>query len=250
MDMRLAQRIRPKINHVMYQTWRNLLFLHWEADPAMIQATLPAGLTVDTFEGKAYIGIVPFYMEAIRPRFLPAVPKISWFLETNMRTYVYDENGKPGVWFYSLDCDQPLAVWTARALFRLPYFHAKMSAPARKGGQRAESSAGMIEYRTLRKGVSAETQSYFAHKPIGDSFFAQPGTLEFFLAERYQLFAETRQGLASGQVVHTPYELFSAEVSAFDTHIFAQNQLPVPLGEPVSALFSPGVTVDIFPLSV
>ena len=116
----------PPQAHVLYQSWKELLFLHWRIDPAVIQATLPPGLTVDTFEGDAYLGIVPFCMCNIRPRFLPVVPGISNFLEMNVRTYVHDEEGRPGVWFYSLDANQKLAVRVARKFFNLPYFDAKM----------------------------------------------------------------------------------------------------------------------------
>ena len=84
---------------VMYQRWEKLLFLHWEMDPEVIQSTLPSGLYVDNYEGKAYVGIVPFYMRGIRPRGFPAIPYLSNFLECNVRTYVHDENGVPGVWF-------------------------------------------------------------------------------------------------------------------------------------------------------
>lgn len=98
----------------MYQRWRDLLFLHWEYPVEQIQQTLPPGLRVDTYHGQAYLGIVPFFMCDIRPRFLPAVRGISHFLELNLRTYVYDEAGVPGVWFYSLDANQRLAVKVAR----------------------------------------------------------------------------------------------------------------------------------------
>jgi CofH subfamily radical SAM domain protein len=117
--MRLALRERPQ-NHspVMYQKWRELLFLHWAYDPLIIQDTLPPGLSVDTFAGKAYVGLVPFFMRDIRPRFVPVVPGISNFLEVNLRTYVHDERGVAGVWFYSLDANQWLAVQLARSYIR------------------------------------------------------------------------------------------------------------------------------------
>ena len=110
---------------VMYQKWRNLLFLHWEYDAEIIAKSLPKGLYVDTYQDKAYIGIVPFEMRDVRPRFLPAVPGISNLLELNLRTYVYDEDGIPGVWFYSLDANKRFAVYMARYFFHLSYYHAK-----------------------------------------------------------------------------------------------------------------------------
>ncbi|MEI6536644.1 MAG: DUF2071 domain-containing protein, partial [Verrucomicrobiaceae bacterium] len=100
-SQRLAARELQPGSPVMFQQWRDLLFLHWEYSAAAIQATLPEGLFVDTFDGKAYLGVVPFFMRKIRPRFLPAVPGISDFMELNLRTYVHDRAGVPGVWFYS-----------------------------------------------------------------------------------------------------------------------------------------------------
>ena len=130
---RLAQRVQPDSPVVMKQEWSHLLFLHWEMDPAIIQEQLPPGLTVDTYDGKAYLGVVPFHMDNVRPSFCPTVPGLSWFLELNLRTYVHDENGVPGVWFFALDCDQWLAVKLARGLFHLPYQHASMESYQHEG---------------------------------------------------------------------------------------------------------------------
>src|SRR5262245_39115318 len=105
---------------VMYQNWRDLLFIHWEYDSAFIQSTLPRGLYVDSFQGKAYVGIVPFFMNNVHPRYFPNLPGISNFLELNVRTYVHDENGTPGIWFYSLTANSWLAVQLARRIFHLP----------------------------------------------------------------------------------------------------------------------------------
>ena len=118
----------------MRQCWSGLLFLHWPVDPAMIQSRLPDGLFVDTYDNKAWLGVVPFFMDRVRPVMLPPVPGLSWFLELNVRTYVHDAQGRPGVWFFSLDCNQPLAVEIARRFFHLPYEHAAMKA-ARRGDQ-------------------------------------------------------------------------------------------------------------------
>lgn len=130
----------------MFQTWQDLLFLHWEYDVDEIQQTLPPGLYVDTFEDRAYLGIVPFFMKNVRPRFCPSVPGISNFMETNLRTYVYDERGIAGVWFYSLDANQWLAVKLARTFFKLPYFYAAMHEQRDQSGQ-------VITYDVGRRGV-------------------------------------------------------------------------------------------------
>src|SRR5947209_9596696 len=113
---------------VMHHRWEALLFLHWLVSPAEIQQTLPPGLTVDTFEDQAYLAISPFFMRKVRPVGVPPLPWLSEFQELNVRTYVFDERGVPGIWFYSLDCNQPLAVAGARMLSGLPYFNAEMSA--------------------------------------------------------------------------------------------------------------------------
>ncbi len=103
---------------VMRQRWKDLLFLHWKWDEPQLQATLPPGLTVDTFEGNAWLGVVPFFMCGVRPSLHPPVPLLSNFLALNVRTFVRDSEGKPGVWFYSLDCNQPVAVSVVSAALR------------------------------------------------------------------------------------------------------------------------------------
>lgn len=178
LSTRLKMREQPA-NHapVMYQKWRQLLFLHWQFNASEIQRTLPAGLFVDTFEGNAYLGLVPFFMKDVRPRFLPALPCISNFQELNVRTYVHDRNGTPGVWFYSLDANQWLAVFLARTFYNLPYQHAQMSA-------KRSQQQGVIEYCSQRRGTAANLASHFNYHPLGQPFFAEPATLEFFLVER------------------------------------------------------------------
>jgi uncharacterized protein YqjF (DUF2071 family) len=189
----------------MSQRWESLLFLHWEADPEMIQATLPPGLSVDTFRERAYVGIVPFFMRHIRPVGCPALPWISYFQELNVRTYVYDENGIPGIWFYSLDCNQPLAVWLAQAWFHLPYIHAIMAA----------TRSDWVAYHSHRMGTDM-TASY-QYRGQGQEVEAELASLEFFLLERYYLYAyqASHQKLIRGQVSHLPYRYCQAEVQQY-----------------------------------
>jgi uncharacterized protein YqjF (DUF2071 family) len=130
----------------MYHNWRRLLFLHWAWEAAAVQATLPPGLTVETWDGRGWIGVVPFAMRRVRPRFLPQMGRLSNFLELNVRTYVRDAQGRTGVWFYSLDCSQSLAVWAARKFFGLPYFCADL---------RERKQDGMIYYHCQREGSRA-----------------------------------------------------------------------------------------------
>src|SRR5688500_14739545 len=113
-EKRLEVRKKPSETAIMFQKWRSLLFLHWSFDPEVIQNTLPKGLFVDTFNNRAYIGIVPFFITDLRMAIMPSIPNFSRFLELNMRTYVYDQNGTPGVWFYSLDINSAAATLAAR----------------------------------------------------------------------------------------------------------------------------------------
>ena len=241
MEQRTAVQQRPlNQTQVMHQTWRSLLFLHWEIPATEIQKTLPEGLTVDTFEGKAYVGVVPFFMRNIRPRFFPAIPAISNFLETNVRTYVYDKNGTPGVWFYSLEANQWLAVKTARTFFKLPYFHAHMQA-------NQEELSQPIDYITQRR--KTNQTSRFHYQSQGEVWHATPGSFEFFLLERYILFASSGQNrLSSGQVYHTPYPIQRAKVEAWDAELIHLAGFDTAGRPPDHALCSTGVTVDVFPL--
>lgn len=223
----------------MYQKWRSLLFLHWILPAEEVAATLPEGLHLDTWEGKAYVGLVPFYMRKIRPRFAPSVPGISNFLEMNVRTYVHDERGNPGVWFYSLDANQPLAVAIARRFFHLPYTHAEMH---------AESDGERISYRCRRKEQGAEGTSQFRYAAGEELPRPEPGSLEFFLLERYLLFAHDsrRNRLWSGRVHHTPYPVFEARVDSHSTIAVEQAGFTIDGREPDHAAYSPGVEVEVF----
>lgn len=241
---REAVRSRPVDRKpVMFQRWEDLLFLHWSYDPLAIQSTLPRGLKVDTFEDKAYVGVVPFFMRDVRPSFCPRVPGISDFLELNVRTYVYDEQGIPGVWFYSLDANQPLAVRAARRFFALPYFDCKLK--AEKNTRTAE-----IRYLAHRRGVREDLSSCFQYRPYGPTRLAKPGTLEFFLIERYVLFTQAK-GYAQpwkGRVRHQPYSLLDVEVTEWDEALFEVDGLKRPGRSPDHAVLSPGVAVEVFAL--
>jgi len=225
----------------MYQQWRDLLFLHWEYSAAVIQATLPEGLFVDTFAGKAYLGVVPFFMQNIRPRFLPAVPGISDFMELNLRTYVHDRAGVPGVWFYSLDANQWLAVKIARRFFHLPYEHAKMKS--------SRTGEGRIRYESRRTGEPANgAVCLFQYASGSESPPPAPDSLEFFLVERYRLYSHTPDGLRRGAVFHPPYPLCRAEVTAWDENLLSLDGFAPTGRAPDHVLMSRGVDVSLFPL--
>jgi len=225
----------------MYQQWCDLLFLHWEYSAEAIQATLPEGLFVDTFEGRAYLGIVPFFMRKIRPRFLPAVPGISDFLEMNLRTYVVDRAGVPGVWFYSLDANQWLAVKIARLFFNLPYEHARMKA--------SRTPEGRIQFESKRIDPKRSAITCAFDYAAG-SDLPRPayGSLEFFLVERYRLYSNTLGGLRRGQVAHEPYSLCHAELTRWDENLLQLDGFALTGRSPDHIVMSRGVDVTIYPL--
>lgn len=240
-SQRLAARLRPAGSPVMYQQWRDLLFLHWEYPAAAIQATLPEGLFVDTFGGRAYLGVVPFFMQNIRPRFLPAVPGISDFMELNLRTYVHDRAGVPGVWFHSLDANQWLAVKIARRFFHLPYEHAKMRS--------SRTAEGRIRYESRRTGGRANgARCGFDYAPGAELPQPAPGSLEFFLIERYRLYSRAPDGLRRGAVFHEPYPLCRADVTAWDENLLPLDGFAATGRAPDHLIMSRGVDVTIYPL--
>jgi uncharacterized protein len=233
---------RPAGRVVMWQRWADLLFLHWNRHPDLVQRTLPPGLTVDTFQDQAWICVVPFFMQAIRPAGLFPVPWLSSFLELNVRTYVRDAAGRPGVWFYSLDCNRWPAVEIARRGFQLPYQHAAMQA-------RREAD-GTIDYQCSRRPESGHSGATYRYRGVGGVFHAPPGSLEFFLAERYRLFSWSakRRQLYTGEVWHPPYPLQAVEIPQWSAAPAAWNGDFVLEGPPAAQHFSAGVEVGIFPL--
>ncbi len=237
----LAARARPPGRIAMRHSWRDLLFLHWSFDPDVIQRTLPEGLTVDTFDGRAWVGVVPFFMRNVRPWWFTSVPGLSNFQELNLRTYAVDRNGTPGVWFYSLDANCWPAVQIARRWFNLPY---------RWSNMKYQSSDKRLTYSSHLRGRPVETKCSYHYDRIDSVQPAAPGTLEFFLIERYVLFSLRRSGvIATGRVWHQPYSIAPAVVDTWDAKLFSLGDLPVPEGEFANAYYSPGVDVEVFALT-
>ena len=216
----------PRRPWVMHMTWLDLLFAHWPVDPANLRPLVPPSLDIDTFDGVAWIGIVPFRMTGIRPRFCPPVPRLSAFAELNVRTYV-THGGKPGVWFLSLDAERRLAVTAARRVYHLNYQFARIS---------CESNAdGAVNYRSTRGPITTggnvwtpdldqtaatnnspgSPASFIArYRPVAEPFAAHVGTLEHFLTERYCLYAADRRGtIYRGDIDHHPWPLCRAEAN-------------------------------------
>jgi uncharacterized protein YqjF (DUF2071 family) len=224
----------------MYQKWRTLLFLHWELPPEVLAALLPRGLELDLYEGKAYVGLVPFTMRGIRPVGLPAVRWLSDFHETNVRTYVHVNGRDPGVWFFSLDAANPVGVALARALFHLPYYHARMSL--------TRSADGVVTYESSRRKPGAfPVTSEISGAARGPVEPAPMGTLEHFLLERYLLYSTNRGRLYRGQVHHGPYPVQTAEVFKVEETLLRANRLHQPPVAPL-AHFAEGVDVEVFGL--
>jgi uncharacterized protein YqjF (DUF2071 family) len=187
----------------MAQSWHDLLFAHWPVDAAILRPLLPPQLQIDTFEGHAWLAVVPFRMTDVRLRGAPAMPWLSAFPELNVRTYVAC-GGKPGVWFFSLDAGNSLAVAIARAWFHLPYFRARMSCAEREGWIHYQSE------RTHRGAPAGLLKGRY--RSVNEVFSPHRGTLEYFLTERYCLYAIDGHGqIIRGQIHHQPWRLQLAE---------------------------------------
>jgi uncharacterized protein YqjF (DUF2071 family) len=183
----------------MAQNWHDLLFAHWPVPVEMIRPCVPPELELDCFDGQSWIGIVPFRMAGVRLRATPAVPWLSAFPELNVRTYV-TAGRKPGVWFFSLDAANRVAVEFARAWFHLPYFTAEMSLTARG------TEIAYFSRRADGRGKGERFEASYAGE--GETFHAARGTLEYFLTERYCLYAQRRDGaILRGEIHHAPWEL-------------------------------------------
>jgi uncharacterized protein YqjF (DUF2071 family) len=195
----------PSAPWVMTQTWHNLLFAHWRVDGAVLREKIPAGFELDEFAGQAWLGIVPFQMTNVAPRGVPALPWVSAFPELNVRTYVR-VGGVPGVYFFSLDAANPLAVGVARAAAHLPYFTAKM---------RCDERDGWIEYQSRRTSASAPAAEFAGrYRPTGHVLPPLRGTLDYFLTERYCLFTlNSSSETLRLDIHHPPWPLQQGEAT-------------------------------------
>ena len=231
---------------VGFQRWRSLLFVHWEVPQATLRALVPRALEIDTWQGKAFVGLIPFDIPEVRPlRNLPPVPGADRFLETNLRTYVRHQ-GQPGIWFFSLEAQSTLAVMGARATFGLPYYRARMSVNA--PGPVASGAVPpdlQVRYTSERRRPGPRPAHLRIDYSVGAALgVAQPGSLEHFLVERYTLFVKRAFGLVRGNVRHQPYPLRRATVHAVDETLTRAAGL-LALGKRAPDLFSDGVDVDI-----
>jgi len=190
---------------IMTQSWHDLLFAHWPIDADALRRRIPAGLELDPFEGQVWVGIVPFRMTNVAPRGVPAVPWVSAFAELNVRTYVR-VGSKPGVYFFSLDAANPVAVGIARTMFDLPYYWATMD---------VTTDAGWVRYSSRRAATDrAEAAFVGRYRPTGPVFAPQPGSLDYFLTERYCLYTVNDAfALRRLEIHHPPWALQAAEAT-------------------------------------
>jgi hypothetical protein len=220
---------------VMRQVWSHLAFLHWPVEPAAVAPLLPRGLEVDLFEGRAYVGVVPF-----------TIGGLLRFHEINVRTYVHRGGRDPGVWFFSLDAASRLAVAGARLAYKLPYFFAQIEmavvAPTEAGGL-------VIDYRARRVGRATRSPRGAApprfacrYAASGPAAPARPSTLEMFLVERYLLYAWDGRRLRTARVEHVPYALAPASATDLDQTLTVEAGLPPLDGPPLAHYVA---TVDV-----
>jgi uncharacterized protein YqjF (DUF2071 family) len=207
---------------VLHQRWHDLAFLHWPFAPAALRPLVPPGLELDIFDGRAWVGITPFRISRMRPAFVPALPGISRADEINVRIYVH-RGGIPGIWFPSLDITNRIAMWGARIAYRLPYFHARMYI-ARRGGvvdfhsERTEGRPAMLDL---------EWQ-------VGDPLpVAAPDSLEFFLTERYVLYAGEASRLLRARIHHRPWPLAAVTVRRLESTLLEAAGMATPTEAPL-----------------
>ena len=227
----------------MRQRWSDLLFLHWPVPAESLRPLVPSALGIDTFEGEAFVGLVPFAISGIRAPFLPPLPGFSRFDEVNVRTYVHLRGRDPGVWFFSLDASSRLAVHGAQALYKLPYYTARIRFTGRGGA----GPDGYLQFSSERlRSARAAAGCDIRYRPSGEAAPAEPETLEHFLVERYILYAGRGGSLYRARVHHLPYPVQPAEVVELRETLVSAAGLPPP-DPPLLAHYVAHVDVEVFP---
>lgn len=219
----------------MEQTWNHLLFAHWPLLPDLVRPLVPAVLSLDTFDGQCWFAVTPFHMTGVRPRFVPPVPGLSAFPELNVRTYV-TLGDKPGVYFFSLDAASRLAVWAARATYHLPYFLASME---------LREIQGQIQYQSSRVGAHAKLRAEY--RPVKPVQLRSPGTLEYWLTERYCLYTVVRDSIFRAEIHHEQWPLQDAEADIAENTMATAAGIKLPQTAPLLH-FAKKLRVLIWPL--
>ena len=224
----------------MHQNWGKLLFMHWRIDEKLLRPLIPKALEIDTFGGSAWIAVAPFTMWDIRPfpPFLPAVPRLSAMHELNVRTYVHFDR-MPGVWFFSLDCNSAAAVLGARTFFHLPYYNADIE---------LEQEGKTIHYALSR--TEDPPAEFNVSWKIGESLrYTHPGSLEFFLTERYCLYSEANDEIYRSRIYHQPWPLQKASLVSFESTMIESHGLRTPEEDPLLH-YAEKISVEIWPLEM
>ncbi|HVF49273.1 MAG TPA: DUF2071 domain-containing protein [Pyrinomonadaceae bacterium] len=232
---RLSIRERPEGLPLMQHHWGKLLFMHWPLPADALRALIPERLTIDTYDGEAWIGVTPFTLWDVRLSFTPPVPYLSDFHELNVRTYVHLD-GVPGVWFFSLDTNSTTTVWGARTFYHLPYFNA---------GIDLEQQGQTIKYHLQR--TDRPAADFDAAWTTGERLpEAAEGSLEFFLTERYCLYSARDESLYRARIHHRPWPLRRAGLSHLRSTMIESHGLPTPDGEPLLH-YAEALEVGIWP---
>jgi uncharacterized protein len=231
---RLGMRARPAGLPLARQTWGKLLFIHWRIDADVLRPLVPEPLSIDTFDGSAWVAVTPFTMWNVRLSFAPPVPGLSSLHELNVRTYVHLD-GVPGVWFLSLDANSRAAVAAARTFYHLPYFNAEIA---------LEQENETINY-DLARTDDPPAEFHASWKIGGNPRFAKPDTLEFFLVERYCLYATRGDRLLRARIHHEPWPLQDAALNSLDSTMLESHGLPAPADEPLLH-YAEEIAVDIW----
>jgi uncharacterized protein YqjF (DUF2071 family) len=226
----------PQVRPIMLHHWRWLTFLHWRYPAGVVQSRLPEGLTVETFDGSAWVGLIPFLMDDVRAPRLPALPWLSRFPETNVRTYVRGPDGRTGIWFMSLDADRLPAVVAARTTYGLPYFWSSMS--VRRAGDQ-------VIYRARRRWPGRAGVRCDARVELGAAWRdGELTTLDHFLTARYRLYSTLGGMLVAADAEHPRWPLRRVTVRQLRQDLLQAAGLPEPDHDPVLHA-SDGVRVRI-----
>jgi uncharacterized protein len=226
----------PKKPWVGVQTWNDLLFAHWRYSVQELRRIVPSELQLDLFEGKAWVGVVPFWMSGVRARWLPPIPGVNRFPEMNVRTYVR-VNGIPGVYFFSLDAARRMAVWGARAAYHLPYFFAEMA---------AHSVGEKVHYKSRRLEPPAPAEFRGLYWPTG-AVRSEKSALEAFLTERYCLYTVHLARVYRAYIHHLPWPLQPADAEIDALSVARAQGLELPQQKPVLH-FSRRLEVLVWPI--
>ncbi len=208
----------------MVQRWHDLMFAHWRCAVRDLRPLVPAPLEIETCDDSAWIGVIPFYMSGVRMRAMPPLPTAHAFPELNVRTYV-TLDGRPGVWFFSLDCASSIAVIGARTGAHLPYFRASM---------RMVRHGKAIQYLSNRWAMAGGAAAFAGeYEPTGDAWVPQPGTLDHFLTERYAFYAASGTRIWRGDIMHPRWNLAPARARIDRNSMIAAARIRQPEGEPL-----------------